>query len=529
MTKPNVEELFCVTANENSKMTFVIVAMALGLFMSSLDNTIVSASINQVIKDIGGFDKMSWVFTAYMLATTSTMLIFGKMSDLFGRKLFYLIGVGLFLLGSSLCGTAHTIDQLIVYRAIQGIGSGALFPISFTIIYSVSTDPKQAAKMSGVFAGIFGISSVLGPQIGTWISETAWLGWRWCFYINLPFGIISFLVLMFSLKESRSETKPKVDYLGTLLLILSTVSLLLALEWGGKDYPWNSSEIIGLFLFSGICIASFLFVESRAKEPVLPLGIFKNKIVSGTSFVVFCQGAIMFSAITYLPILSVAVMGNANSNSVLTPLMFPIMIGAILGGIVSTKFSFRAIMAFSMGMGVIAAYMLSTITHNTNNLIVTVVMVVLGLFVLGPLMSVSQNAMAQSVDSKYIGIASSVVGFWRSIGGVMGAAITATIVNSNLKDKMTEFIKVSHLPQDQVTQMAKPEVLMQAKDKLPPVALEFIRNAMESALHNGFMVGLIACLLGLLASLFIGAEGYQVRKPEEQADPLKGIQPEQSV
>lgn len=528
MTILNAEELFFVIAKEKSRMTLVIVAMALGLFMSSLDNTIVSASINQVIKDIGGFDKMSWVFTAYMLATTSTMLIFGKMSDLFGRKLFYLIGIGMFLLGSSLCGTAQTIDQLIVYRMIQGIGSGALFPISFTILYSVSADPKQAAKMSGVFAGIFGISSVLGPQIGTWISETAWLGWRWCFYINLPFGIISFLVLLFSLKESRSETKPKVDYLGTLLLILSTVSLLLALEWGGKDYPWSSAEIIGLFSFSAVCIASFLFVESKAKEPVLPLVIFKNKIVSGTSFVVFCQGAIMFSAITYLPILSVAVMGNANSNSVLTPLMFPIMIGAVLGGFISTKLSFRTIMAFSMGMGVCAAYMLSTITHSTNNILVIVVMVVLGLFVLGPIMSVSQNAIAQSVDPKYIGIASSVVGFWRSIGGVMGAAITATIVNGNLKDKMTEFIKVSHLPENQIAQMAKPEVLMQAKDKLPQAALEYIRGAMESALHNGFMVGLVACLLGFLVSLFIGAQRNQARKPEGNMEPVKGM-PEQSV
>lgn len=518
-----------MNAKANSRMPLVIVAMALGLFMSSLDNTIVSASINQVIKDIGGFDKMSWVFTAYMLATTSTMLIFGKMSDLFGRKLFYLIGVGLFLLGSSLCGTAHTIEQLIVYRVIQGVGSGALFPISFTIIYSVSSDPKQAAKMSGVFAGIFGISSVLGPQIGTWISEASWLGWRWCFYVNLPFGILSFLVLMFSLKESRSEAKPKVDYLGTLLLILSTVSLLLGLEWGGKDYPWGSTEIIGLFTFAGVCIAAFLFVESRAKEPVLPLAIFKNKTVSGTSFVVFCQGAIMFSAITYLPILSVAVMGNANSNSVLTPMMFPIMIGAILGGFISTKLSYRMIMAFSMGMGVFAAYMLSTMDHNTDKYIVTLVMVVLGLFVLGPIMSVSQNAVAQSVDPKYMGIASSVVGFWRSIGGVMGAAITAAIVNSHLKDKMAEFIKVSQLPHEQVVQMAKPEVLMQAKDKLPPEAVEFIRNAIETALHNGFMVGLIACVLGLLVSLFVGAQRYQARKPVENTDSLKGMQPEQSV
>ncbi|MED2975105.1 MFS transporter, partial [Fictibacillus sp. B-59209] len=224
---------------QDKRMGFVVLAMALGLFMSSLDNTIVSASISQVIKDIGGFDKMSWIFTAYMLSATSTMLVFGKMSDLFGRKLFYLIGISMFLIGSALCGTAQNIDQLIFYRVIQGIGSGAIFPISFTIIYSVSTDPKQAAKMSGIFAGIFGISSVLGPQIGTWISESSLLGWRWCFYVNVPFGLLSIVTLAIALKESKSDFKPKVDYLGTLLLVSSTVLLLLGLEWGGKDYAWD--------------------------------------------------------------------------------------------------------------------------------------------------------------------------------------------------------------------------------------------------------------------------------------------------
>ncbi|MGZ4106848.1 MAG: DHA2 family efflux MFS transporter permease subunit, partial [Tumebacillaceae bacterium] len=500
-----------------SKMSLIILAMALGLFMSALDNTIVSASINQVIKEIGGFDKMSWVFTAYMLATTSTMLIFGKMSDLFGRKLFYLIGIGLFLIGSALCGTAQSIDQLIFYRVIQGVGSGALFPISFTIIYSISTDPKQAAKMSGVFAGIFGISSVLGPQIGTWISQSDLLGWRWCFYVNLPFGILSFVTLLFALHESRAERRPKIDYLGTLLLVVSTVSLLLGLEWGGKEYAWSSKEIIGLFALAAVSIGSFLFVESKAEEPVLPLTIFKNRTVAGTSMVVFCQGAIMFSAITYLPILSVAVMGNANSNSVLTPMMFPIMIGAISGGFLSIKFSYRTIMAFSMLAGIVCAYMLGSITHETAHWTVTLVMVGLGLLVLGPIMSVSQNAVAQSVDAKYMGIASSVVGFWRSIGGVMGAAITATIVNSHLKDSMGEFLAISKMPAAQAATLAKPEVLMSSQDKLPPQAFALMRTAMEEALHKGFYVGLIACILGLLVAFMIGNLRNVYQKPDKKA------------
>lgn len=171
----------------SSKNGLIILAMALGLLMSSLDNTIVASCINKISEDFNIFDKVSWVFTAYVLAATSTMLVFGKMSDLFGRKMFYLIGIGMFLIGSALCGIAQNADQLIMFRVIQGIGSGALFPISFTIIYTIFKDPKDAAKMSGVFGAIFGLSSVAGPQLGSFIAEH--LGWRWNFYINVPIGL----------------------------------------------------------------------------------------------------------------------------------------------------------------------------------------------------------------------------------------------------------------------------------------------------------------------------------------------------
>jgi EmrB/QacA subfamily drug resistance transporter len=297
----------------------IILSMALGLLMSSLDNTIVSASITKVIEDINGFDKVAWVFTAYMLAATSTMLVFGKMSDLFGRKRFYLIGISLFLIGSALCGVAATMNQLIWFRVIQGIGSGAIFPISFTIIYTIFADPKQAAKLSGVMGAIFGLSSVAGPQLGTWISEN--IGWRWCFYVNLPIGIASFLVLLFALKESRSDKKPKIDYVGTVLLIVSIVSILLGLEFGGKTYAWDSWQIIGLFVIGVVGTLAFIAVERKAEEPVLPLKIFRSRMVTGTSIICFCQGVIMFSAISYLPLYSVIVLKHVNSNGILTPMM----------------------------------------------------------------------------------------------------------------------------------------------------------------------------------------------------------------
>lgn len=488
------------------KTGLIVLAMALGLLMSSLDNTITSAALSHIIKDIGGFEQVSWVFTAYMLASTSMMLVFGKMSDLFGRKLFYLIGISIFLLGSALCGMAQDITQLIVFRAIQGIGAGALLPISFTIIYTVFADPKQASKMAGVFAGIFGLSSVAGPQIGTLLSE-AW-GWRWCFYVNVPIGIVSFLVLLFALKESRSERKPKIDYLGTAFLIICTISLMLALEWGGKDYAWTSWQILSLFAVSVIVGLLFISVELRAEEPILPLVLFKNRMVVGLCLACLCQGAIMFSAIAYLPIFSTAVLGQENSNALLTPMMVSLISGAVLFGFLQSKFAYRTLIAFTMAAGVVVSYLLSTVSHDASKWYMIGLMILLGLGAIGPLMSMSQTAMAASVERKYIGISSSIVGFWRSIGGVLGASIMATIVNNNLKTLLSDGAAEHHIPQDQIATLANPEQLVRGAGNVPQDIVAFVRDSLGTAINHGFMLSIVFAVLGIVAA-FVAGPGRQ--------------------
>lgn len=499
-------------ASNTQRTGLIILAMALGLLMASLDNTIVSACINKVIQDIGGFENFNWVFTAYMLAATSTMLIFGKLSDLFGRKRFYLIGIGLFLVGSALCGMAGNIQQLIVFRVIQGIGSGSVFPISFSIIFTLFADPKHAAKLSGVMGAVFGLSSVAGPQLGTLISDH--LSWRWCFYVNLPIGIASMLVLLFALKESRADRKPSIDFAGAALLVVSTVSLMLALELGGKDYGWGSWQIIGLFVLAAAGTAAFLIVESRAREPMLPLPIFRNRLVLGTSFLCFCQGVIMFSAITYLPIFSVAVLGRANSNGLLTPMMASLICGAILAGFLSTFFRLRTLMFANMALGIAAAWLLYSMTPSMSYGKVIAIMILLGLGVVGPLMSMAQSAVAMSVPPKYIGISSSVVGFWRNIGGIMGASIMAVIVNHHLQDSVAEAGAKFHIPPEQLAQLADPENVIRASDKMAPDLLTYMRDAIGSAINNGFILALCVMIVGAIAALTVGNAKLQARKQE---------------
>ncbi|WP_261808047.1 MFS transporter [Paenibacillus sp. N3.4] len=503
---------------DKKKTGLIILAMALGLLMSALDNTITSAAISHIIGDINGFDKISWVFTAYMLASTSTMLVFGKLSDMFGRKLFYLIGIGIFLVGSALCGTAQDMTQLIIYRAIQGVGSGAIFPISFTIIFTILADPKQAAKLSGVFAAIFGLSSVAGPQIGTFLAEN-W-GWRWCFYVNLPLGILSFIVLLLALKETRSDRRPKIDYIGTLFLIISTVSLLLALEFGGKDYAWSSWQIISLLAIALVIGFLFVLVERKAQEPILPLPLFKNRMVVGMMLACLCQGGIMFSAIAYLPIFSTAVLGSANSNGLLTPMMFSLMVGAVLFGAIQRFVSFRSVIAYSMVAGIVVGYLLSVVSHDASKWYMILLMVILGVGAIGPLMSVAQNAVALSVDRKYIGISSSIVGFWRNIGGVLGASIMATIVNSEYKSIIEVGAAQNNMPLEQVAKLANPDQLIRAGSTLPKETLNFIRDSLGTAINHGFILCIVFAIVGLGAVFIAGPLRFTmpIKKEETQSE-----------
>jgi EmrB/QacA subfamily drug resistance transporter len=392
-------------------------------------------------------------------------------------------------------------NQLIRFRVIQGIGSGAIFPISFTIIYTIFADPKQAAKLSGVMGAIFGLSSVAGPQLGTWISEN--IGWRWCFYVNLPIGIASFLVLLFALKESRSDKKPKIDYVGTVLLIVSIVSILLGLEFGGKTYAWDSWQIIGLFVIGVVGTLAFIAVERKAEEPVLPLKIFKSRMVTGTSIICFCQGVIMFSAISYLPLYSVIVLKHVNSNGILTPMMVSLIVGAISFGMLQTKFAFRTVMVFSMAMGVLSAFLLMNLSHDLRSLYMTGIMILVGFGAIGPMMSVGQNAIAASVEPQYIGVSSSIVGFWRSMGGVMGASIMAVIVNNSLKDQITQGAAKYSLNAEQIAGLTKSENLIHLK-KLTPELGEFVRNSLGTAINKGFIVAAIVLIIGVIVALTVG-------------------------
>lgn len=252
--------------NQQRSKKFVVAGLLLGILMSAMDNTIVATAIGTIVAELGDFEKFIWVTSAYMIASVASMLIFGKLSDMYGRKKFYITGLALFILGSVLCGMADTMTQLSLYRAIQGVGGGALMPIAFTIIFDIFP-VEQRGKMTGLFGAVFGMSSVFGPLLGAYLTD--YLDWRWIFYVNLPLGLLSLFFIFKFYFESLEHREQKIDYLGAVLLVASLVSLMFALEFGGKEYAWDSALILSLLAGFAVLFVLFILAERRAADPIV--------------------------------------------------------------------------------------------------------------------------------------------------------------------------------------------------------------------------------------------------------------------
>ncbi|MDR4418481.1 MFS transporter, partial [Bacillus paranthracis] len=320
-----------LSKKDSSKTKFVVAGLLLGILMAAMDNTIVATAMATIVGDLGGFDKFVWVTSAYMVATMAGMPIFGKLSDMYGRKRFYIGGLILFLFGSALCGTASSIEQLSIYRAIQGIGGGALMPIAFTIMYDIFP-PEKRGKMTGLFGAVFGTSSVFGPLLGAYITD--YISWHWVFYINIPLGLISFFFITKYYSESLEFRKQKIDWAGAITLVISIVCLMFALELGGKEYAWNSTVIIGLFTTVVIMLIIFFFVERKATEPIISFHLFKKPLFAASQGVAFFYGAAFIICTVYIPIFVQGVLGGSASNAglILTPMMIGSVIGSQTGG-----------------------------------------------------------------------------------------------------------------------------------------------------------------------------------------------------
>ena len=520
----------------------VIAGTLLGLFTAAMDQTVVATSIPKIVADLGGFGLFSWVGTGFLLASTTTVPIVGRLSDMYGRKPFFMLGIVLLLLGSALAGSSQTIEQLIAFRVIQGFGAGMIMAIAFTIVGDVFP-PAERGRWMGLMAGVFAAASVLGPLIGGTLTDHA--DWRWVFYINLPMGGVALALLAYGMPRLRPATTPKMDYRGIVLLCATTVPMLLAFSWAGNRFDWVSPQIIGLLAWSVAALTLLVYTELRTEEPLLPMQLLKNRVFTVSGIVALLTGFAMMGSLFYIPLFVQGVLGaSATSSGLVTmPMMIAMALAAgIAGQVMSRVGKYRVIGVFGLIVMVIGMAILSMVDASSSRSDVTLAMIIFGIG-LGTSLPLYTLAVQNSVPYRVMGVSTSTMQFLRSVGGTMGVAIMFSVIQVQYHDGVEENVPAVVREQEQLSQaLEDPQFLLnpQALEQVESSFAEFgvvgealfvetidvVRESLAAGVSQSFFIAIWVLCLAVVAGAFLKDE--PLRKThlmdEEEAQPTIGTE-----
>ncbi|MFH8490377.1 MDR family MFS transporter [Streptomyces longisporoflavus] len=476
----------------------VMMALMVTILLAMLDNMIVSPAMPTIVGDLGGMEHLSWVVTAYMLATAASTPIWGKLGDMYGRKGVFLTSIVIFLLGSVLSGMAQDMGQLIGFRAVQGLGAGGLMVGVMAIIGELVT-PRERGKYMGMMTGVMAVAMIGGPLVGGTITDH--LGWRWAFYINLPLGAVALAMVTAVLHLPKKKAKGRIDYLGAALLTVGISSLVLVTTWGGTEYAWTSTVIMELIAIGVVALIGFVIVQKKAAEPILPLHIFRSLNFTLMSVIGFLTGFVMFGAMLFLPLYQQSVQGASATNSglLLLPMLLSMMVVSFFSGRFTTSTGkYKIFPIAGTVLMVLGLFLLAQMDTDTSRFTSGLYMAVLGAG-MGCLMQITMLVAQNSVEMKDMGVASSSATLFRTLGSSFGVAIMGALFNSRVEDTMAS--RAGELGGKVTEQSAQLDADSLARLAAP--VRDAYQHAVSAGTHSAFLLGAVIGVAALVAALFV--------------------------
>lgn len=467
-TESTKEQIQTTNQITGARRWWALTAVLITLFFSALDQTIISTAMPVIIGELQGFSLYAWTFTAYMMTSAITVPIYGKLSDVYGRKPFYIAGLLFFMIGSMFSGMVGTMFQLIIARSVQGLGAGAMLSMPRATIGDIF-NPRERGRWMGLIASVFGLASIIGPVMGGWITDN-W-GWRWVFYINLPVAALALLAVLYALPTVKTGDKVKLDWQGSLALVAGLVPLLLAFTWAGNEYNWNSIPILSLFGAALFFLSLFVWIERRVAEPIIAPDLFKSQIFTTTSIVALLVSMAMFGTVIFLPLFVQGVLGKTaqQSGQILMPLMLSFIIGSVIGGQLISRTGKYKVQAMVGTLSIVAGtYLMTRMGPETSTMTVVVNNILLGLGI-GVVLPLLNVAVQNAFPYRMMGMVSAAQQFVRSLGGIIVAPVLGTVMVSIFSKQLallmpTQLQTIIHsLPPAQQETLLNPQGLINAE------------------------------------------------------------------